>query len=142
MSAITTLTFPFPPNAFAIPWATLGVPLLRDGLIAPNLLHGAGRTAALIVPWLLVLAATIAAAPRRNVVLALIGAALMLAAGMAIAPIVNTLTIRLQRGYIEEVYFEQAGAIRREIPEPAPLPPRLAARERDELTYPPDSWPF
>ncbi|MGH9420220.1 MAG: hypothetical protein ACRD3J_09610, partial [Thermoanaerobaculia bacterium] len=46
-----TLTFPFPDRSFAAPWSTLALPLLRDGLLAPNLLHRVARPLAIAVPF-------------------------------------------------------------------------------------------
>ena len=49
--------------------------------------------------------------------------------------------IRLQRAYVEEVYFEQAGAMAREFPATA-LPPGIFRRKDTEVQLPPSSWPF
>jgi hypothetical protein len=49
---------------------------------------------------------------------------------------------RLRLGYIEEVWFERAGAMQRALPPGAQIPPRAEARARQELAQPPTSWPF
>ncbi len=133
-----TLTFPFPDRSFIMPWSTLALPLLRDGLVAPNLLHLVWRPLAIIVPFAIV-AAAIIIATRRNVLLAALGAVMMFVIGsLAPAP---SLTQRLRTGYIEEVYFEQRGAMTRAVGG-LPLPPHAVARARAEATLPPTSWPF
>jgi hypothetical protein len=132
MSAATvvplTLTFPFPDRGFALPWATLAWPLLRDGLVAPNLLHLVWRPLAIIVPFLIVLVAL-----RKRAAGALITIAV---SAMAMHP---SMTDKLRTGYIEEVYFEQKGAMARFVPQ---VPPAAEARARRDLTLPPVSWPF
>lgn len=133
-----TLTFPFPDRSFAAPWSTLALPLLRDGLVAPNLLHFVARPLAIAVPFAIVLAA-LAMATKRDVAFVAIGAILMFALG-ALAP-APTLTDRLRIGYIEEVYFEQPGAMAREVGG-LPLPPQAMARAQREKALPPTSWPF
>jgi hypothetical protein len=131
------LTFPFPDRSFAAPWATLALPLLRDGLVAPNLFHLAGRPLAIVIPFAIVLAAIILTA-KRNAIFVAIGIALMFALG-ALVPM--TMTNRLRIGYIEEVYFEQPGAMSRMVGG-VPLPPRAVARAQNEKALPPTSWPF
>lgn len=128
-----TLTFPFPDPSFRLPWATLGWPLLRDGLVAPNLLHFVARAAAIAIPFVIV----IAAAPKRLGVL--LGAVAMIGIGF-LAPKPD-LTQRLRTGYIEEVYFERSGAMQRAVGG-LPLPPRAVARAAREKILPPTSWPF
>ena len=133
-----TLTFPFPDRSFVLPWSTLALPLLRDGLVAPNLFHLAARPLAIVVPFAIVVAA-LAIATRRNIVFVAIGAIVMFALGtFAPAP---TLTNRLRLGYIEEVYFEQPGAMKRAVGG-LPVPPRAITRARNEAALPPTSWPF
>jgi hypothetical protein len=125
------LTFPFPDLSFAAPWSTLALPLLRHGLVAPNLFHLVARPLAIAVPFAIVLVALIHAA-KRNTMWVALGAILMFALG-ALAP-TPTLTTRLRLGYVEEVYFEQPGAMSRAVGG-LPLP-------RNEETLPPTSWPF
>ncbi|HXH91582.1 MAG TPA: hypothetical protein VNN25_08375, partial [Thermoanaerobaculia bacterium] len=133
-----TLTFPFPDRSFIMPWSTLALPLLRDGLVAPNLLHLVWRPLAIIVP-LAIVAAAIIIATRRNALLAALGAVLMFAIG-SLAPS-PSLTQQLRIGYIEEAYFEQRGAMARAVGG-LPLPPRAVARALAEANLPPTSWPF
>jgi hypothetical protein len=133
-----TLTFPFPDRSFAAPWSTLALPLLRDGLVTPNLLHLVGRPLAIAVPFAIVVAALIFLS-KRNAIYVALGALLMFTLGM-LAP-APTLTTQLRLGYIEEVYFERAGAMSRAVGG-LPLPPRAVARARNEATLPPTSWPF
>ncbi|HEX7678696.1 MAG TPA: hypothetical protein VF713_11275, partial [Thermoanaerobaculia bacterium] len=78
-------------------------------------------------------------AGKRNTMYVALGVILMFARG-ALAP-APTLTTRLRIGYIEEVYFEQPGAMSRAIGG-LPLPPRAIARARNEAALPPTSWPF
>ncbi|HXH39849.1 MAG TPA: hypothetical protein VNN08_14565, partial [Thermoanaerobaculia bacterium] len=132
------LTFPFPDRSFAAPWSSLALPLLRDGLVSPNLFHLAARPLAVAVPFAIVLAAILLTSKRKAVFVAL-GAALLFALG-ALAP-APTLTDRLRLGYVEEVYFEQPGAMSRAVGG-LPVPPRAIARARHEAMLPPTSWPF
>ncbi len=90
------------------------------------------------MPFAIVLAAVVLAAKRNTIYVAL-GVILMFALG-ALAP-APTLTTRLRIGYIEEVYFEQPGAMSRAVGG-LPLPPRAVARARSEAALPPTSWPF
>ncbi|HXA20267.1 MAG TPA: hypothetical protein VN380_25035 [Thermoanaerobaculia bacterium] len=133
-----TMTFPFPDRGFAAPWSTLALPLLRDGLVAPNLLHLIARPLAIAVPFAIVLTATVLTA-KRNTLFVALGVILMFALGSLASP--PTLTTRLRIGYIEEVYFEQPGAMSRAVGG-LPLPPRAIARARNEAAMPPTSWPF
>ncbi|MDP9362110.1 MAG: hypothetical protein M3P29_11725, partial [Acidobacteriota bacterium] len=133
-----TLTFPFPDRSFIMPWSTLALPLLRDGLVAPNLFHLVARPLALSVPFAIV-AAAIVVATKRNALVVVLGALLMFGVG-ALAP-APPLTQRLRLGYIEEVYFEQHGAMHRAVGG-LPLPPRAIARAHAESALPPTSWPF
>jgi hypothetical protein len=133
-----TLTFPFPDRSFLLPSSTLALPLLSDGLVAPNLFHLLARPLAIAVPFAIVLAA-LGMATKRNIGFVAAGAILMFALGaLAQAP---TPTDRLRLGYIEEVYFEQPGAMSRSVGG-LPVPPRAIARARSEAMLPPTSWPF
>lgn len=138
--ALTALTFPFAPNEMPLPWASQGVPLLAQGLVVPNLLHLVARPLAVAVPFLLV-AAGVAVAAGRRAGWAALGAAVWVG-GSLLVPSVRqpSLGARAARGYIEEVYFEREGALRRSLPVevPAPLRERLA----QEKALPPPSWPF
>lgn len=130
------LSFPFPDRSFAAPWSTLALPLLRDGLVAPNLFHLVGRPLAIAIPFAIVIVA-IAITAKRNAIYVAIGIAIMFALGMLVPA---TMTNRLRIGYIEEVYFEQPGAMAKKVG--FPLPPRAIARAQHEKALPPTSWPF
>ena len=98
------------------------------------------RPLAIAVPFALVLIAALGLQKRWFV---LGGAVLMLALSavlMQIRP--PSLTQRLRVGYIEEVYFERRGAMRRALPPGAPIPPSAIARAQSESALPPSSWPF
>ncbi|HEV7425482.1 MAG TPA: hypothetical protein VGQ46_03875 [Thermoanaerobaculia bacterium] len=131
------LTFPFPDRSFAAPWSTLALPLLRDGLVAPNAMHLIARPLAIVIPFAIVLIAVIHVA-KRNAIYVAAGVALMFALG-TLAP--TTLTDRLRIGYIEEVYFEKPGAMSRAVGG-LPLPTRAVIRAQNEKALPPTSWPF
>ena len=120
-----TLTFPFPDRALPLPWATLAWPLLRDGLVAPNLLHLIARPLAIAVPFAIVVAALLIATQKRFVLVAA-GVAVMLVASAIGRP--RHADIRVE--YVREVYFERGG------------PLLGTARARRDLTLPPASWPF
>jgi hypothetical protein len=131
------LTFSFPDRSFAAPWTTLALPLLRDGLVAPNAMHLIARPLAIGIPFAIVIIAVVMNA-KRNAIYVAIGIALMLALGMLTK---ETLTDRLRIGYIEEVYFEQPDAMARNLGG-LPIPPRAIARAQAEKALPPTSWPF
>ena len=132
------LTFPFPDRSFAAPFSSLALPLLRNGLVTPNLFHLIAGPLAIAVPFAIVAAAIIVTA-KRKAIFAALGAVLLFGlAALAPAP---TLTDRLRIGYIEEVYFEQPGAMSRAVGG-LPVPPRAIARARNESALPPTSWPF
>ena len=135
--AVTTLVFPFVPPDFPLPWGSLALPLLARGLVAPNLLHLVARPLAITVPFALVCAALAIAAGKR--VPAAIGAAAWLALG-ALAPL--TPAMRIERAFIEQVYFEQPDAIAREAGAAIPVSPRLLTRAAALRKQPPTSWPF
>jgi hypothetical protein len=138
---LTSLVFPFVPNAFRWPWASFALPILMDGRIAPNLLHLVSRPLALVVPFALCLAASMIGIGRRGWASALAGAVLWLIIGLALTRR-PTLGERLQLGYVEEVYFERRGALEESAPAELGVPPRLRLREENELRLPPSSWPF
>lgn len=133
---VTTLVFPFPPNAFAFPWMSLAIPLLGTGLVAPNLFHLVARPLAIALPFAIALAAAIVALTRRHRAYALIGALLAVILG-AQWPIVSRVpAVLLQRMYIMEVYFEQPHSL------PVNAPSSLTRRRDAEMRLPPPSWPF
>jgi hypothetical protein len=137
-----SLTFPFPDRSFALPWATLGWPLLGHGLVAPNLFHLIAGPLAIAVPFALVAAAVMVAA-RRRVLFVVAGIAIMTAASAVYVRLhPPDLTQRLRAGYVEEVYFERSGAMQRALPPGAPVPARAQARVDADRRLPPTSWPF
>lgn len=131
-SALTSLVFPFVPQNVPAPWGTFAWPLLRDGLIAPNLFHFIGRPLAIAMPLLIVVAAVMIAAPKRVLIAA--GGALWLLIGMR-APM--TPAAEVGRAFIQEVPFEQEGALKRFDVDPA-----LHDQAREARRAPPESWPF
>lgn len=141
--SLVAFTFPFAPEGVPLPWATLALPLLSDGLVAPNLLHLVWRPLAILVPFGLLLAAAAAALPRRRLPAFALGA-LLTAAGPLLLPSVRRPSpgVRLQVGYVTDVYFDRPGALEKAWGSPAPIPPRLLARRERERTLPPGPWPF
>ncbi len=135
--ALTSLVFPFVPQNVPAPWGTFAWPMLRQGLIAPNVLHFVARPLAIAVPLAIVIAAMLIATPRRAWAIA--GAALWLVVGIAapVQPIVS-----VERAFIEEVNFERDGAIARAVPPGMSVNPRFIAQARRARTQPPPSWPF
>ncbi|HUP49613.1 MAG TPA: hypothetical protein VNA04_12575 [Thermoanaerobaculia bacterium] len=132
---LTTIVFPFPPNAFAFPWMSLAAPLIGEGLIAPNLLHLIGRPAAIAAPLLIAGIAAVTALRARGAALALAGALAAVIVGGQAARFSDPAVTDLQRAYIAEVYFERSGSL-------AAPPPGLIGRRAMEMTLPPVSWPF
>lgn len=139
---LTTLTFPFVPLDFPLPWGSLAMPLLRDGFVAPNLLHLAARPLAIAVPLLLVVIAAIVATPRPFVLGTVAGLALALLAGYAAMRATERRVLPfVVRGYFEDVYFGRRGVLdtlaRAHI-----ATPKLLQRRAGELPYGPAEWPF
>lgn len=132
---LTSLVFPFPPNAFPFPWISLAAPLALDGLVMPNLFHLIARPAAIAVPILLIVTAVAAAHRRMAMLVLLCGALGALIVGSQWWRIGNADMVNLQRSYIAEVYFEQRGAM-------GEAPAGLLRRRESELRQPPASWPF
>jgi hypothetical protein len=132
---LSSLVFPFPPNAFPFPWVSLSAPLLAEGLVVPNLFHFAGRGAAIAVPLLLILAAFAFAQRRMAALAALSGALLALIVGAQWWRLADPRMVNLQRSYIAEVHFERAGSLEG-------APPGLVRRREADLRLPPPSWPF
>ena len=114
------LTFPFPDRAIQLPWVNLAWPLLRHGLVAPNLLHFVARPLAIAIPFAIVVAAL--AITKRA----------LIAAGVAIVIVIGAIAARPApiAAYVEQIYFERGGAFTN------------TARARRDLTLPPASWPF
>lgn len=141
--ALTTLVFPFVPPGFPLPWGSFAASFLAEGLVAPNLLHLVWKPLAVVVPFGLVLGASVAAFGRERLAPFLAGACLWTAVGLAL-PVLSPLSppLVVQRGYVEEVYFTREGALARSMPPGVPVPPRLRARQELERTLPPSPWPF
>ena len=135
--AMTTLVFPFVPPNVPAPWATFAWPILRHGLVAPNLLHLVARWLAVAVPFAIVAAAVVFASEKRALVLA--GAALWMAAALAVRP---TPTVIIERAFVEEVHFERPGAITKATPAGMTVSPSLIERAAVARNLPPTSWPF
>ena len=138
---IVSLVFPFvPPNAFPLPWGSLAWPILRDGLVAPNLLHFVGRPIAVAVPSILVIAAALIGVPRRFWSGLAAGAIITIAVGILYGS--STSSLLMARAYIEEVYFDQRGALVRHLPKGVVVQPSIEQHLRNELESPPPTWPF
>ena len=138
---IVSLVFPFvPPNAFPLPWGSLAWPILRDGLVAPNLLHFVGRPIAVAVPSILVIAAALIGVPRRFWSGLGAGAIITIAVGILYGG--STSSLLMARAYIEEVYFDQRGALVRHLPKGVVVQPSIEQHLRNELESPPPTWPF
>jgi len=134
----TSLVFPFVPPDVPLPWSTFALPLLRQGLVAPNLLHLVWQPAAVAIPIALVLLALISATQKR-VWLVLIGIAAAFLAGGLAPQSPRTL---VERGFVEEVHFEQRGALQRSVPAGMAVSPSLVRRAEAQRALPPPSWPF
>jgi len=134
--SLTTLVFPFVPEHFAFPWSSLAMPLVGEGLVAPNLLHLISRPLAIAVPFAIVIAAAVVALGWRRSGIAAAGVVAALMVGSAWARLTVEPRVILERDYIAEVYFERAGSIR------GAIPPGLQRRRELEQRLPPGSWPF
>jgi hypothetical protein len=134
----TSLVFPFVPPDVPLPWSTFALPLLRHGLIAPNLLHLLWQPAAVAVPIALVVVALIGAT-RQRAWLVLTGIALAFAAG-ALAP--QSPRTLVERAFVEEVHFERDGALAAGAPAGMAVSPSLVRRAAAQRGLPPPSWPF
>jgi hypothetical protein len=138
---MTSLVFPFvPPNAFPLPWGSLAWPILMDGLVAPNLLHFIARPLAIAVPFAIVIAAALMAVPRRYWLGLVSGAMITIVTGVLYAS--TTSNLLMARAYIEEVYFDQRGALVRHLPKGVSVQPAIDRHMRNELEAPPPTWPF
>jgi hypothetical protein len=133
---LTSIVFPFVPNAFPFPWTTLSMPLLGDGLIAPNVFHLIASPLAIAVPLALVILAA-GVALQRGAFAAAAGLVLVMLVGLLGYRLAPEPLLRLQRAYIADVYFEKSGALESVKP-----PASLLRRREMERTLPPNSWPF
>jgi hypothetical protein len=132
---LATLVFPFPPREFPFPWMSLDVPLLAQGLVAPNLFHLIARPMAIAVPFAIVLAAA-ALAMKREALYAVIGVLLAIVIGSQAGRLSPPPLMNLERAYIDSVYFERPGSPR------YVFPPGLQRRALRERARPPAPWPF
>jgi hypothetical protein len=140
--ALTTLTFPFVPLDFPLPWGSLALPLLRHGLVAPNLLHVVARPLAIAVPLLLVAIAVFAAMPGRLAIAAAAGITLALLAGYtAMKATAYRALPFVVRAYFEEVYFERP-RILDALAHAHVATPKLLRKREAELPFGPTDWPF
>ena len=137
----TTLVFPFVPEDVPFPWATFALPILRHGLVAPNVFHFIARPLAIAIPFAIAFGAVIVATKRR-VFLAIGAAAAMTLMMIDRVQAPPDLRMYLERGMIEEMYFEQPGAIEGTIPASARVSPTLRERLAWRAKLPPESWPF
>ena len=137
--SLVSLVFPFVPPEQPAPWMSFAWPILRDGFVAPNLLHLAARPLAIVVPFAIVLAAVVWSGSRRLLLFAVAGMVVWIAGGV-VADRMNT-EPRVARALVKDVYFGSRGAIREELPA-APGIPRLEAMARDLRRQPPRPWPF
>jgi hypothetical protein len=138
----TALVFPFPPNAFSLPWSSLAIPLLKEGLVAPNLFHLWARPLAITVPFVIVGLAMAIGWRGIDRVAVVIGATIVIVLGAQAQRFDPQTIMLLQRSYIEEVYFERRGALHRRVSNIGSTQPRLVRRAEMERLLPPSSWPF
>jgi hypothetical protein len=136
--AIVSLVFPFVGSGYAAPWITFSWPILRDGYVAPNLLHFVSRPLAIAVPFALVLVAALTAVPRRRFAWFAAGAVIWFAGGLLFAGSGSTNV----RAVVEAVHFGDPTAIRRAAPDDPRTRSALEAIARGQQRRPPDYWPF
>lgn len=139
----TALVFPFVPPELFVPWASFAWPLLGRGLVAPNLLHLVWAPFAVVAPFLLVAGLFLRLLGPRRALLATAGVLLAFGAGaLFLRRFPPDLSARIQRAYIEEAYFERAGALERDLPGALKALPRLEARLDSDRALGPSPWPF
>ena len=136
--AIVSLVFPFVGRDYAAPWISFSWPMLRDGYVAPNLLHWVWRPLAIGVPFALVIGAALVAVPRRRVAAFVAGGLIWFFAGFLFAGSGS----RNVRAVVEAVHFGDATAIQRAAPDDARTRAALEGIARDHRRSPPDFWPF
>ena len=132
---LATIVFPFPPREFPFPWMSLDVPLLGEGIIAPNLFHFIARPLAIAVPFLVVIAIAIVAM-KREALYALIGILAAIVIGAQAGRLSPPPLMDIERNYIDAVYFERPDAPR------VVFPTSLERRRARDLALPPPPWPF
>jgi hypothetical protein len=141
--ALCALVFPFPPLEFPFPWASFELPLLMDGLVAPNAGHIVARAAGIALPFLVVLAALVAAFPQPSrLAFAATGASASILIGIVAAALgTRPLALAVPRAYVKDVYFGREGELAKTLG-PLALPPPLVTRRQTELEHGPAPWPF
>jgi hypothetical protein len=148
----TTLAFPFVPPGFALPWGSFAEFFFERGLTVPNVLHPvAPAVARFVLPAIVCVAAYFSLERKREEKSraglafffgAAACAALAFLLSKQIVLLSPTPSLRLQRAYIADVYFEQRGTLEEEIARTGSPQPRLLARRERELALPPPPWPF
>jgi hypothetical protein len=141
----TALAFPFVPPGFAFPWASLSGFLFEKGLAMPNaLLLVAPGAARFVLPAIVCVAVYFFLEGKRAAFAFCCGVAAYAGLGILLSKQILPLSpsLRLQRAYIADVYFEQHGALEEELARTGVPQPRLLARRERELALPPPSWPF
>jgi hypothetical protein len=139
---MTTLVFPFPPLEFPLPWGSLAMPLLADGLVAPNLLHLVARPLAIALPLIAIAAVNVAAVPRRLVLVSIGGVVIALLGGLLAMRMNARQPIALvERVYFEDVYFGRRGMLDTLV-QAHIASPSLLRRRAMQLPYGPAEWPF
>lgn len=136
--AIVSLVFPFVGAGYPVPWLSFSWPILRDGHIAPNLLHFVSRPLAMTVPFLLVASAACVAVPVRRVALLIAGGAVWFLAALPFAASAP----RNVRAVVEAVHFQDGSAIERATNGDSRAGAALESIARDKRQAPPDFWPF
>ena len=138
--AIVSLVFPFIAPDYPAPWITFAWPMLRDGFVAPNVLHFIAQPLAIAVPFAIVAIAAVVAVPRKRIALVIAGALIWFVAGFgaqrsqAAPPYIRAL--------VETVHFEDNTAIERALDPRDPNAQALVGIAQRMRRVPPDSWPF
>jgi hypothetical protein len=114
---------------------SLDVPLLGEGVVAPNLFHFIARPLAIAIPFLAVIAIAIVAM-KREAFYALIGVLAAIVIGAQAGRLSPPPLMDIERAYIDAVYLE-----RHDAPHLV-FPPSLERRRASDLALPPPPWPF
>ncbi len=127
------LTFPFAAPGMTAPWLSVAAPLLGAGHGAPSVFQLAGLPFAAFVPLLLVGAAALLAIRGRRALWAAGGAvAAFLFGALLVRAFPLDLNATVTRAYVREVYFGEAGALERVVPQWESRLPRLGDRKLAE----------
>ncbi len=150
----TALAFPFVPPGFAFPWATFTGFFFERGMTLPNALHLFTPVAArFVLPAIVCIAAYVvlkgkreekSVGRRRTGFAFFCGATAYALFGFLLSKQVflPSPSLRVQRAYVADVYFERRGMLEEEIARTGVPQPRLLARRERELALPPPRWPF